>query len=111
MQNRQAATMELINALKRLSHQRQQEEKNKRMNSRDFVYWLQGYLETSDTTDITQSKLLMIRRHLNLAIQTEAEEKHLEQEHARARIRKMHAEADGTGQHSGYHYPQAPAGC
>ena len=36
------------------------------MNSRDFVYWLQGYFELAGTTDLSPEKCAVIRKHLNL---------------------------------------------
>lgn len=81
------------------------------MNSRDFVYWLRGYLELSKTTGITQEKLTTISNHLTLAIQTEADAKRLSEDYDRARIAKMLGEA---GAHDiAYTMAQRPhgAGC
>lgn len=63
------------------------------MNSRDFVYWLRGYLECAKPTGITQEKLTIINNHLQLAIQTEANAKQLAEDQDRARIAKMLHEA------------------
>lgn len=35
------------------------------MNSRDFIYWLQGFFEISDAKTLTEDQVAMIRRHLN----------------------------------------------
>ena len=36
------------------------------MTSRDFVYWLQGYMEITDPTTIEEKQVKAIRNHLNL---------------------------------------------
>ncbi len=36
------------------------------MTSRDFVYWLQGFLELSEQTDLTEKQLDLVKRHLNM---------------------------------------------
>lgn len=34
------------------------------MNERDFVYWLQGFLEMSDPQNITPAQIQMIKDHI-----------------------------------------------
>lgn len=36
------------------------------MTSRDFIYWLQGYLELSREPSLDGEQVELIRRHLNL---------------------------------------------
>src|ERR1700722_16349532 len=36
------------------------------MKSRDFVYWLQGYLEISEEAALTKEQVKLIRKHLAL---------------------------------------------
>lgn len=63
------------------------------MNSRDFVYWLRGYLELTEVTGITEKQIRTINNHLTLAIQTEADAKQLSADYDHARITKMLHEA------------------
>lgn len=41
------------------------------MTSRDFCYWLQGYLEVQQPTAIDENKVVMIQKHLNLVFKHE----------------------------------------
>lgn len=43
------------------------------MFSRDFVYWLQGWLEIEDPKSIPEDKLDIIKNHLNLVFHFELE--------------------------------------
>lgn len=36
------------------------------MTTRDFVYWLQGYFEISDTKTMTEREIGVVKNHLNL---------------------------------------------
>lgn len=36
------------------------------MNAQDFVYWLQGYFELSDSNTLTEKQVMAIKNHLNL---------------------------------------------
>lgn len=38
------------------------------MEPRDFCYWLQGYLELTNNTELNALQLELIRRHLNLVL-------------------------------------------
>jgi hypothetical protein len=40
------------------------------MTPQDFVYWLQGYLELSDTHSLTIHQVEVIKQHLQLALKT-----------------------------------------
>ena len=41
------------------------------MTSRDFAYWLQGYLEVADPKKIDEKQLKVIKNHLNLVFKHE----------------------------------------
>lgn len=36
------------------------------MKSRDFCYWLQGYFELANPTNVDGATLMVIRNHLNM---------------------------------------------
>jgi len=36
------------------------------MQSRDFAYWLQGFFEISETNQLTEKQVQVIKNHLNL---------------------------------------------
>lgn len=38
------------------------------MNERDFVYWLQGYLELSNTQFLSSEQVKIIQDHLSLVL-------------------------------------------
>jgi hypothetical protein len=86
----------LAQALRNLAAIRKQEEERPQMNSRDFMYWLRGYLESNGTTGITSAQVKVIDNHLGLALQTEANAKRLTEDYDRARITKMLHEADAA---------------
>ena len=39
------------------------------MDSTQFIYWLQGYLELSDATTLSQKQLQIIKDHIGLVMQ------------------------------------------
>jgi len=41
------------------------------MTSRDFAYWLQGYFEISEPTEINEKETEMIKKHLALVFKHE----------------------------------------
>jgi hypothetical protein len=41
------------------------------LTSRDFVYWLQGFFEISDATEITADQTIIIKKHLSLVFRHE----------------------------------------
>ena len=41
------------------------------MTSRDFVYWLQGFLEVSEEKTINEKQTEIIRKHVNLVFKHE----------------------------------------
>lgn len=46
------------------------------MNSRDFCYWLQGFFEVSETTEINQHQFQIIKNHLNMVFKHEIDPSH-----------------------------------
>ena len=41
------------------------------MTSRDFAFWLQGFFEITDSNELTQNQVKMIKNHLNLVFKHE----------------------------------------
>lgn len=41
------------------------------MTSRDFVYWFQGFLEISNTKEINEDQLKIVRNHLTMVFKHE----------------------------------------
>lgn len=41
------------------------------MTSRDFCYWLQGYFEISESKELGEKELEVVKRHLNLVFKHE----------------------------------------
>ena len=46
------------------------------MNSRDFVYFLQGFFEISKTTEVTSEQVTIIKNHLNMVFKHEIDPSH-----------------------------------
>jgi len=46
------------------------------MTSRDFAYWLQGFMEVSNATEITPEQLKIIKNHLNMVFKHEIDPSH-----------------------------------
>lgn len=38
------------------------------MNERDFVYWLQGFFELTESKELTPDQVRIIREHLSLVL-------------------------------------------
>jgi squalene cyclase len=36
------------------------------MNSREFAYWLQGFFELSDSTELTPEQVSIVKKHLDM---------------------------------------------
>jgi hypothetical protein len=64
------------------------------MTSRDFCYWLQGFFEISETTEITEKQLQVIKNHLNMVFKHEIDPSHGDAAHQKA-LSEVH---QGTGQ-------------
>jgi len=45
----------------------------KRMNERDFAYWLQGFFEMTESDTLSQNQVRMIKNHLDLVFETAVE--------------------------------------
>ncbi len=41
------------------------------MTSRDFCYWLQGFFELTDATEITGDQVELIKKHLHMVFEHE----------------------------------------
>lgn len=39
------------------------------MNERDFTYWLKGFLELSDSKELNEKQVTIIRNHLDLVFE------------------------------------------
>ena len=48
------------------------------MTSRDFAFWLQGFLEVTNTADINRLQTEVIRKHLNLVFYHEIDPSYTE---------------------------------
>lgn len=48
------------------------------MTSRDFAYWLQGFFEISNSSELTQEQTKIIKAHLNLVFKHEIDPSNLE---------------------------------
>lgn len=48
------------------------------MTSRDFAYWLQGFFEISETDQLTERQVKMIKAHLNLVFKHEIDPSNLD---------------------------------
>jgi hypothetical protein len=48
------------------------------MTSRDFVYWLQGFFEISETDNLTEKQVKMVKAHLNLVFKHEIDPSNLD---------------------------------
>jgi hypothetical protein len=51
------------------------------MTSRDFAYWLQGFLEVSNPTHIGETETTIIRNHLNMVFKHEIDPSHGDKKH------------------------------
>ena len=51
------------------------------MKSRDFVYWLQGYLEVAQPEKIEPEQLKIIQNHLNMVFKHEIDPSHGDEKH------------------------------
>jgi hypothetical protein len=53
----------------------------KKLNSRDFCYWLQGYFELNGYTDLTKEQVETIGKHLNLVFVHEIDPSYGDEKH------------------------------
>lgn len=59
------------------------------ITSRDFAFWLQGYLEVSGVTNIGEEQVKTIRNHLNMVFKHEIDPTFGDQE-KQAALNKIH---------------------
>lgn len=67
------------------------------MTSRDFCYWLQGYIEIGGGSPLTEFQMNVVKRHLDMVFEHEIDPSHGPAEH-QAKLSAMHAgpNADGS---------------
>lgn len=67
------------------------------MTSRDFCYWLQGFIEVGQPHIVTQEQLATIRAHLAMVFHHEIDPSHGSKQHVEE-LRKIHEgnPPDGT---------------
>lgn len=63
------------------------------MTSRDFVYWIQGFLEVGGPSEISKSQLDTIRRHLNMVFYHEIDPSFGDKDH-QAKLQRIHDTID-----------------
>jgi hypothetical protein len=49
------------------------------MNERDFVYWLNGYLELTGETSLSPAQVQIVKDHLNLVLDKKTPSRELKQ--------------------------------
>ncbi len=59
------------------------------MTSRDFAYWLQGFFEVSEVTEINQKQTDQIKKHLNLVFKHEIDPSMGDEKHQQE-LNKIH---------------------
>lgn len=59
------------------------------MNSRDFVYWLQGFFEISESNTLTSTQVDVIKNHLNMVFAHEIDPSHGDEKH-QAVLNELH---------------------
>ena len=71
------------------------------MTSRDFAYWLQGYFEIQEPTQIPEKETELIKRHLALVFKHEIDPSMGDDAH-QAELNSIHSgiDADLTGLHN-----------
>lgn len=65
------------------------------MTSRDFCYWLQGFIEVGQPHIVTQEQLATIRAHLAMVFHHEIDPSHGNHSHVEE-LRKIHEGKDPT---------------
>lgn len=67
------------------------------MNSRDFVYWLQGALEIFDPKEgLTKEQLAVVKKHLNLVFKHEIDPSYGDEKH-QAKLNEVHGSSSTHG--------------
>lgn len=67
------------------------------MNSRDFVYWLQGLFELGDPKELNEKQTNLIKRHLNMVFYHEIDPSMGDKEH-QGKLQALH---DGASKLTG----------
>lgn len=65
------------------------------MQSRDFVYWFQGFLEVSGTKTLDERQTEIVRKHLDMVFKHEIDPAMGDAKH-QATLAKAHGNMDGV---------------
>ena len=74
------------------------------MTSRDFVYWLQGFFEISETNVITEHQAEVIKKHLNLVFYHEINPSYTDSLKKQSEMNAIH-QGEGAASLSGSFFP------
>lgn len=66
------------------------------MTSRDFCYWLQGYFEVSEASELKPRQVEQIKKHLSLVFKHEIDPSMGDQQHQDA-LNHLHNNPDNPG--------------
>ncbi len=66
------------------------------MTSRDFAYWLQGFFEISQCTEINEKQTQIIKNHLNMVFKHEIDPSHGNADHQKI-LSDLHRGIAGSG--------------
>lgn len=66
------------------------------MQSRDFVYWLQGFFELADPKALTEKQTDLVKRHLNLVFLHEIDPSHSDDPKVQGALQAVHDGLDVT---------------
>ena len=59
------------------------------MQSRDFCFWLQGFFEISNTTNVSHDQMVLIKKHLDLVFKHEIDPSMGDAQH-QEKLNKIH---------------------
>jgi len=68
------------------------------MQSRDFVFWLQGFFELQDPKELTEDQVNMVKRHLALVFKYEIDPSYTDDEKLQEELQNIHDGAQDTNQ-------------
>jgi hypothetical protein len=80
------------------------------MTSRDFCYWLQGFMEVSDAKEVTPEQLAVIRNHLNMVFKHEIDPSHGDATHQKV-LSDIHKGLTTGGGTQGAPFPHTVINC
>jgi hypothetical protein len=66
------------------------------MTSRDFAFWLQGFLEVTDAKTIGVNETEIIKRHLNLVFKHEIDPSYTDDPKKQDELNQIHSGAQGS---------------